>query len=118
MYHVIFVCKYRKKLLISYSEEIKNIFQNIANNYDFNILIMECDKDHIHLLIESMPKISILQIIKLLKSKSTIEMWKLNSRELKKHFWYKHMFWSRGYFVCTIGNASVETIKKYIKDQG
>ncbi len=39
MYHIIFVCKYRKKLLIPHSEEIKNIFQNIANNHDFNILI-------------------------------------------------------------------------------
>lgn len=118
MYHIIFVCKYRKKLLIFNEKIIKELFIEISKNHDFNILEMECDKDHIHLLIESEPKVSILQIVRLLKSKSTIELWKIYSDELKKYFWYKNMFWSRGYFVCTIGNASENTIRNYIKNQG
>ena len=118
MYHIIFVCKYRKKLLTKYSPEIKDIFLAISKDYDFEILEMESDKDHIHLLIESEPKISILQIVRVLKSKSTIELWKNHSEQLRKDFWYQNMFWSRGYFACTIGNASEETIRKYIENQG
>ena len=118
MIHLIFSVKYRKKLLIHYSEDIKRIFSQIMNEYDFNILQMECDEDHIHLLIETEPKISILQIVKILKSKSTIELWKEYTQDLRKHFWYKNMFWGRGYFVCSIGNASEETIRNYIENQG
>ena len=118
MYHIIFVCKYRKKLLTNYSPEIKDIFLAISKDYDFEILEMESGKDHIHLLIESEPKISILQIVRVLKSKSTIELWKNHSEQLRKDFWYQNMFWSRGYFACTIGNASEETIRKYIENQG
>ena len=118
MYHIIFVCKYRKKLLVHYSEDVKRIFSQIMNEYDFTILQMECDEDHIHLLVETEPKISIPQIVKVLKSKSTIELWKEYSQDLRKYFWYKNMFWSRGYFVCSIGNASEETIRNYIENQG
>lgn len=118
MYHIIFVCKYRKKLLTNYSPEIKDIFLAISKDYDFEILEMESDKDHIHLLIESEPKISVVQIVRVLKSKSTIELWKNHSEQLRKEFWYQNMFWSRGYFACTIGNANEETIRKYIENQG
>lgn len=118
MYHIIFICKYRKKLLTNYSPEIKNIFLDISKDYDFEILEMESNKDHIHLLIESEPKISVLQIVRVLKSKSTIELWKNHSEQLRKDFWYQNMLWSRGYFACTIGNASEDIVRKYIENQG
>lgn len=44
-YHIIFVCKYRKQLLIKLGDEIKNIMYDIAERYDFKILEMEADKD-------------------------------------------------------------------------
>ena len=56
-YHIIFTCKYRKKLLVKYGDEIKQIMFNIGNKYDFDIKEMEVDKDHIHLMIDSLPKI-------------------------------------------------------------
>ena len=118
MYHIIFICKYRKKLLTNYSPEIKNIFLDISKDYDFEILEMESNKDHIHLLIESEPKISVLQIVRVIKSKSTIELWKNHSEQLRKDFWYQNMLWSRGYFACTIGNASEDIVRKYIENQG
>ena len=40
-YHIIFVCKYRKKLLIKYGEEIKQIIKDISYKYDFDILEIE-----------------------------------------------------------------------------
>ena len=50
-YHVIFVCKYRKKLLIGAVEyDMKQIMQNISDLSDFNIEVMETDKDHIHMI--------------------------------------------------------------------
>ena len=59
-YHFIFVCKYRKKLLIRYGEIVKQIMFDISEKYDFVIKEMEVDKDHIYLLIQYNPTQSIL----------------------------------------------------------
>ena len=66
-YHIIFVCKYRKQLLIKLGDEIKNIMYDIAERYDFKILEMKVDKDHIHFMVETEPKISPLMIVIVLK---------------------------------------------------
>jgi len=58
MYHIIFVYKYRRKVLSGIDSELKEIIKSISENSDFKILEMETDKDHIHLLIKSEPKIS------------------------------------------------------------
>lgn len=85
-YHIIFVCKYRKKLLVSLGMDIKDIMISISNKYDFDIKFMEVDKDHIHMMIESEPKISILNIIRVLKQQSTIRIWKKHSKYLQQHY--------------------------------
>ncbi len=70
MYHVIFVCKYRKAILEPNSEELKQVMFNITEESDFEILEMETDKDHIYFLIKSEPKVSILSIVRKLKQES------------------------------------------------
>ena len=117
-YHIIFTCKYRKKLLIKYGEDIKQIIFDISKKYDFKIKEMEVDKDHIHMMISSAPKISPLQIVRVLKQQSTIEIWKMYRNELKKQYWAENTFWADGYFCSTIGEVSSETLKHYIQNQG
>lgn len=117
-YHIIFVCKYRKKLLIKYGEDVKQIMHDISKRYDFDIKEMEVDKDHIHMMISSVPKISPLQIVRVLKQQSTIEIWKMYRNELKKQYWIENTFWTDGYFCSTIGEVSSETLKHYIQNQG
>ena len=56
-------------------------------------------------------------IVRMLKQQSTIEIYKKFRKLLNKNFWIKNTFWSDGYFVCTTGDASTETIKQYIKNQ-
>lgn len=120
MVHLIFVCKYRKKLLLRYGEEIKKIFYDIADEKDLSIIEMEIDKDHIHLLVQYNPTQSILDIVRYFKQISTYRIWRWNNNEkyLSKYFWKEKTFWSDGYFVCSIGNVSKETIEKYIQSQG
>jgi putative transposase len=79
---------------------------------------MEVDKDHLHLLIDSTPNISALQIVRKLKQESTAALWKYHSQILQKHFWKERTFWTDGYFVSTTGQASEETIRQYIATQG
>lgn len=117
-YHIIFVCKYRRKLLIKYGEDVKQMMYDISKKHDFEIKEMEVDKDHIHMIIESVPKISPLQIVRVLKQQSTIQMWRKYSKELKKHYWAENTFWTYGYFCSTIGEVSSKTLKHYIQNQG
>jgi putative transposase len=92
MYYMIFVCKYRKKLLTIYGETIKQIFQDISKQSEFTIMEMEGDKDHIHLLIKSSPKISTLQIARRLKQMSTHAIWEKHCNDLRLHFWKENTF--------------------------
>ena len=84
----------------------------------FRIVEMEVDKDHIHLLIHYEPKMSILEIARLLKQMTTFHIWKRHEKYLAKHFSKRPTFWSDGYFACSIGNVSRKTIQKYIQEQG
>lgn len=116
--HLIFVIKYRKKLLDSkLSNDMKNILMT-TQTPDFRIEVMESDLDHIHLLIDYDPVLSISMIVRHLKQISSIEIWKLHEQYLKRHFWKHRTFWTKGYFVSSIGSASIDTIVKYIKEQG
>ncbi len=117
--HLIFVCKYRKKLLIGQlNDDVKQIFKAIANNSDFEIEVFESDIDHIHFLIRYIPRLAIAQIVPRLKQESTRLIWLLHPISLRKEYWYKNVFWSDGYFVCSIGEPFPNTIRQYILSQG
>jgi len=117
--HLIFVCKYRKTLLThSLNQDMKEILLAIADRSDFDIELLESDRNHIHFLIRYLPRLSISSIVRRLKQKSTIAIWKKYSTFLSKHFWKEHTFWSDRYFVCSIGEASPNTIRQYILSQG
>ena len=115
--HLIFVCKYRKPMLVGQlNDDIKQIFLSIASNSDFEV--MESDLDHIHFLIRYIPCWFIAKIVRRLKQESTRQIWLLHSTTLRKQYWYQKLLWSDGYFVCSIGESSPDTIREYILNQG
>ena len=85
---LVFVCKYRKQLLVNNDIDlkVKEIFKSIESNSDFIIDIMETDIDHIHLLVSYPPKISISSTVRKLKQESTTTLWKYFPVYLSKHF--------------------------------
>ena len=118
-YHIILVCKYRKQLLVGAVEyDMKKIMRHISEMSDFDIKVMETDKDHLHMMVRSDPKLSPLQIVRRLKQMSISAVWKKYGDFLRHNFYKEHTFWTDGYFVSSIGNVSQETIKKYIENQG
>jgi putative transposase len=116
--HLIFVVKYRKKIIKGkIKDDLKNILI-LAQTPDFRIEVMESDIDHIHFLIDYDPILSISMIVRHLKQTSSIEIWKRHEKYLKTQFWKHRTFWTKGYFVSSIGNASIDTISRYIDEQG
>lgn len=70
-------------------------------------------------IIRYIPRLSITSIVRKLKQESTYHIWRSTHRSfLFKHFWKERTFWSDGYFVCSIGEASPDTIRQYIITQG
>jgi putative transposase len=120
-YHFVFCVKYRKKLFYhnAVAEKIKTLFTETAEKAGFTIDMMETDKAHIHVLIDAPPTLSCTDIATRLKSQSTYHIWRSKLQPfLFSHFWKEKTFWSDGYFVCTTGDASTETIRQYIEEQG
>ncbi|WP_040447421.1 IS200/IS605 family transposase [Ktedonobacter racemifer] len=118
LYHLIFVCKCGKKRLMRSGDETKRIFEVIATQSDVSFETMEVDKDHIHCLVKSEPRIAPLAIVRRLKQESTLQLWQMHEDELRRHFWKERTFWSDGYFCRTVGDASQGTRRQYIEDQG
>ena len=111
-YHIIFVCKYRKKLLVSkqISDDIKQFSYEICQRHKVIIRYMETDKDHIHYMIETEPTMSVSKIVNLMKSYTTYHIWGRYPQYLRKQFWKERTFWTDGYFACSVGNVSEEII--------
>ena len=119
MAHLVFAVKYRKKLLREkVAEDMKAILLDIAENSDFSIDVLETDLDHIHIMVDYPPTLSIFQIVRRLKSLSTRRIWEKYPKLLSYQFWKEKTFWSAGYFACSTGDASADTIRKYIEEQG
>jgi putative transposase len=97
---------------------MKSKMMRISELSKFKIHTVEVDENHIHLLVDSSPEISATQIVRKLKQESTVAVWKRFPQMLKKHFWKERTFWTDGYCISTTGQASEETIRKYIENQG
>lgn len=97
---------------------MKSEMLRISEGSDFKIETLEVDKDHLHLLIDANPNVSVLQIVRKLKQESTIAIWRKFEEMLSKQFWKERTFWTDGYFASTIGDVSEETVRRYIESQG
>ena len=116
-FHLILVVKYRKKVINDeISERLKEIFRSIESNYNIALEEWNFDLDHVHILFRSEPNSNISKFINAYKSAS--------SRLIKKEYpsirsrLYKEAFWSQSFCLISTGEASIETIKKYIESQG
>ena len=118
-YHIVFAPKYRRKVFYGQRRyDIGQILRELCRWKGVNLLEAEACPDHIHMLISYPPNISVSSIVRRLKQCSTLSLWKQFSVMLAKQFWKEHTFWSDGYFVCSIGEANPDTIRKYIENQG
>lgn len=118
--HLIFVIKYRK-ILFGYTklnDDIKQYLFDASNKYEYTILEMETDEDHIHILLSYSPDVKVSAIVKELKQYSTYQMWLHHSDILQTVYWKNKTLWSDGYFACSIGQVSQDIIEKYIQNQG
>ncbi len=114
-YHIIIVPKYRKKVLYGQvRKRVGQILRSLAKSKGVEIIEGYACLDHIHLVASIPPKYSISGVIGFMKGKSAIYIHREFARYYKNY--HGKSFWSRGYFVTTVG-LDEEKIKKYVRNQ-
>lgn len=115
-YHIVWITKYRKKVLTGQvAESTRSLIREICKANDIEIIKGHVSKDHVHLFLSIPPHLSISNVVQMIKGKSSRKLLS-NFKELQKQFWGRH-FWARGYFVASSGNVTDEVIMKYIEQQ-
>ena len=118
LYHLVCPAKYRRVVFdASVDAVLKEVCLEIAKRYAIIFLEIGTDKDHVHFLIQSIPTYSPTKIVKTIKSITAREVFK-RVPAVKKQLWGGE-FWSKGYFVSTVGrHGNEEVIRQYVKQQG
>lgn len=114
-YHIVFAPKYRRRVFYGQKRlEIGEILRELCKWKEVVILEAEVCPDHIHMLLEIPPKISISSFMGYLKGKSSIMIY--NKWGNMKFKYRNRSFWCRGYYVDTVGK-NTKKIQEYIKHQ-
>ena len=113
-YHVIWCVKYRRKLIDADIENrLKEIVFDICAERNADLIEIECNNDHVHLLVEVDPQYGIDKLVKQMKGRT--------SRLLRQEFGILRTrlpsLWTNSYFVSTVGGATLSVIKQYIENQ-
>lgn len=114
MVHIVWVTKYRYPVLQGdIQQRCRELIIQICDSEDVRISSGVVSKDHVHMLIEYPPKVSISNLVKRLKGRTS----RILQREypsLKKRYWGKH-FWAIGYGVWSVGDITDDLVKAYLK---
>ena len=109
-YHIIWVTKYRYKVLkgnVAY--RLRELIRQGCEARSITILSGNVSVDHVHLLIQCTPSLAPSKIVQYLKGRSS-RLLQDEFQELKKKYWGQHL-WARGYFCATVGSVTEETIR-------
>ena len=114
-YHIVFAPKYRRKIIFGeLKQDIANILSMLCKRKEVHIVEAEICSDHVHMLVEIPPKMSISEFVGYLKGKSTLMIFERHAH-LKYKYGNRH-FWCRGYYVDTVGK-NAKKIEEYIRNQ-
>lgn len=117
-YHLIWVTKYRNQIFTTSAlqNEMKAILQSEANAHDIEIENYEVMPDHVHLLVSIPPRLSISNVIRILKGRSAY-LFLQQHPEIRQQQCWGNKLWSSSYFMNTVGNISKTTVLNYINNQ-
>jgi len=115
-YHIVWVPKYRYRVLTgAVKREVSECIQVYSSRLKCEIVELNVQADHVHLLIKVPPKQSISDLMGALKGRAAIRVFKQFPYLKKKPYWGNH-FWAKGYCVDTVG-LDADMIQKYVKYQ-
>lgn len=112
--HLVWVTKYRYKVLDGdVQKRCRELLIQICDSEDVRILSWVVSKDHVHMHVEYPPSLSLSDLVKRLKGRSSRLLQKEHPA-LQKRYWGKHL-WAIGYGVWSTGNITEEVVEEYLK---
>lgn len=119
LYHLEFPAKYRRKVFTEEAgERLKEICKEIEECYEIRFVEIGMEEDHVHFLVQSVPKMAVTRIVTTIKSITAREIF-LSYPRIKREILWGGALWTSGYYANTVGlYASRETITRYIQNQG
>ena len=113
-YHFVFCPRYRRKIFLNsqVEERFKTLVREICDELEIEVIAMECDQDHVHLFLNTLPTFSPTDIMAKIKGVTSKKL-----REEFPHLQHLPSLWTRSYFVSTAENVSSETIRCYVENQ-
>ena len=117
VYHLVCPVRYRRKVFTdAVSQTLKAVCQDFAPAYELQFLEIGIDQDHVHFLIQTVPDTLLSDMVKKIKSITAKHIFAKHP-EVKTFLWGGR-FWTSGYYINTVGNASMDIITNYVKNQG
>ena len=112
--HIVWVTKYRYPVLQGdVQKRCRELLIQICDSEDVQILKGVVSKDHVHMHVEYPPKVSLSDLVKRLKGRSSRRLQE-EFPALKKRYWGRH-FWAIGFGVWSTGNITEELVQEYLE---
>jgi len=116
MYHIVWLPKYRKKVLEGkVKARVEELLRECADMNRWEIQELNVQIDHVHMMIQLPPSVSVSKAVQLFKGISS-RLIRSEIPEVKKLLWGRD-FWADGFFSEAVGSVSEERIREYIKNQ-
>ena len=115
--HLVFVTKYRRYVFDADAiQKLRLHFANVCKDFEAELVEMDGEDDHVHLLVNYPPKVSVSALVNSLKGVSSRMIRKNNYSSIRKKLWGGAL-WSPSYFAGSCGGAPIEIIRQYIEQQ-
>ena len=115
--HLVFVAKYRGKVFTKeILDDMRGIFESVCTDFEAQLVEFDGEDDHVHLLVNYPPKVSISKLVNSLKGVSSRMIRQKNYPSIKQKLWGGAL-WSPSYFAGSCGGAPIEIIRQYIEQQ-
>ena len=115
--HLVFVTKYRGNVFTrDILEEMQAIFAKVCRDFETELVEFDGERDHVHLLVNYPPKVSVARLVNSLKWVSSRLLRQKPFPTIQKALWGGSL-WSPSYFAGSCGGAPLEVVKKYIQSQ-
>ena len=115
--HLVFVTKYRRNVFTKeIIDDLQGVFASVCKDFGAELIEFDGEHDHVHLLVNYPPKVSVSVLVNSLKCVSSRLVQKRHSPAISKNLWGQAL-WSPSYFCGSCGGASLAVIRKYIEQQ-
>ena len=114
--HLVFLAKYRRRVFDAAAiEALRSIFTEVCGKFRATLLEIDAEEDHVHLLLEYPPKVSVSSLVNSLKGVSS-RLLPERRPDIRKRYW-KGTLWSPSYFAASCGGAPIAIVRQYIEQQ-